>query len=60
MGKFGSEKVVRFVYLMHCPTESTGKLRYNILLRCTCKILCMKNQICCTNILQCIFSCSPK
>ena len=36
---------------MHFPTESMSKLRYNIL-RCTCKILCMKNQICCIDIFQ--------
>ena len=29
-------------YLMQCPTESIGKLRYKTLLRRTWKILCMK------------------
>ena len=50
MGNFGSEKTFRSVYLMHFPTESMSEL-----LRCTCKILCMKNQICCIDIFQCIF-----
>ena len=44
-----------FAYLMQCPTESIDKLRYNILLQCTCKVLCMKYQTSCTDILQCIF-----
>ena len=25
-GKFGSEKMIIFAYLMQCPTESIGKL----------------------------------
>ena len=29
---FGSQKTFIFVYLMSCPAESIGKLRYNILL----------------------------
>ena len=41
-GKCRSEKTCIFAYIMQCPTESIGKLRYNILLQCTCKILRMK------------------
>ena len=37
---------------MRCPTESIGKLRYNILLQCTCKMLRMKHQTYCTDILH--------
>ena len=59
-GKCGSENTFTFAYLMQCPTEFIGKLRYNILLQCIWKILRMKRQTCCTDILQCIFSCSHK
>ena len=44
---------------MQCPTESIGKLWYNILLGYTCNILCMKRQIGCTDICQCIFFLQP-
>ena len=37
--RFGLEKTFISVYLMQCPTESFSKLKYNILLHCTCKIL---------------------
>ena len=53
--KFGLGKTFIFAYLMPCQTDSIGKLRHNILLRCTCKILCMKRQTCSTDIFQCIF-----
>ena len=33
---------------MQCATESFVKLRYNTLLHCSCKVLCMKYQTCCT------------
>ena len=49
-----------FAYLTQCPAESIGKLKYNVLLQCTCKILRMKRQTCCTDMFQCIFSCSHK
>ena len=52
-GKFGSQKIVLFAYLMQCLTESMSKARHNILLCCTYKILCMKHQTCCTDIFQC-------
>ena len=56
-GKLGLKKTFIFAYLMQCPTESNGKLRYNILLlRCTCKVLSMKCQTCCTDIFQSISS----
>ena len=45
---------------MRCLTESIGQLRYNILLQCTCKILRMKCQPCCTDILECIFFLQPQ
>ena len=35
-GKFGSDKIFIFAYLMQCQTESIGILRYSILLRYTC------------------------
>ena len=39
------------IYLSYrCPTESMGNHRHNILLLCTCKILCMKHQTCYTDI----------
>ena len=40
---------------LQCPNESIGKLRDNILLCCTCKILYMKHQTCCTDIFHFIF-----
>ena len=46
--------------LLQCLTESIGNLRYKILLQCTCKILHMKRQTFCTNILQCIFFLQPQ
>ena len=58
MGTFDSEKT--FAYLKQCPAEPIGKLRYNILLRCTCKDLCMKCQTCCADMYECIFSFSHK
>ena len=32
---------------MQCPTESIAKIRYNILLQYTCKILRKKRHTCC-------------
>ena len=58
IGKCGLEKIYTFAYLLQCLTESISSLGYNILLQCTCKILHMKHQTCCNNILQCIFSSS--
>ena len=69
IGKCGSEKNFIFAYIMQCPTESIGKLRYNTsigklryntLLQCNCKNLCTKRQTCCTDKVQCIFSCRHK
>ena len=58
--KFGSEKNFIFAYIMHCPIGSMGKLRYDIILYCTRKILCMKHQICCTDIFRLIFFLQPQ
>ena len=47
--KFGSDKIFILACLIQCPTDSIGKLRYNIFLGYTCKMLCMKRQTWCNS-----------
>ena len=56
---FWLEKTFIFAYHMQCLSESMGKLKYNIHLCCTWKILSMMCQTSSTDTFQCIFFLHP-